>query len=135
MSFTPFEMSVKEIFLGDRRYKIPNFQREFSWENENFVDFYEDLFRSSELTLNNTIAKPENKYFFGMILLLGDKSTPNEESPYEVIDGQQRLTTMILFLQQFRILLMKNQKNIKQNLRIGCFVREQSKVNIVKFKD
>lgn len=129
MSFTPFEMSVKEIFLGDRRYKIPNFQRDFSWENENFVDFYEDLFRSSELTLNNTIAKSENKYFFGMILLLGDKSTPNEESPYEVIDGQQRLTTMILFFVAIQDIINEKSKEYKTEFedRLFCKGTKQGK--------
>ncbi len=40
MVFSPFELIVKEIFSNDRRYKIPNFHRDFSWENDNFDDFF-----------------------------------------------------------------------------------------------
>ncbi|MEB3058714.1 DUF262 domain-containing protein [Parvimonas sp. D9] len=97
MSFKPYDLSVNDIFSGNRRYKIPNYQREFSWENENFDDFYNDLIKSSKLSLENTDINIENKYFFGTILLLGVKESPDYNIPYEVIDGQQRLTTMTLF--------------------------------------
>ncbi len=97
MSFSPFELNVQEILEGNRRYKIPNFQREFSWQKSNFNDFFEDLFKSSKLEINIAEIDPSNKYFFGMILLLGNKTIPDVNNPYEVIDGQQRLTTITLF--------------------------------------
>ena len=81
MGFSPFELSVKEIFSITRRYKIPNFQRDFSWENDNFDDFFEDLVRSSNITVSNTTLDPGNKYFFGTILLLGEKETPDINLP------------------------------------------------------
>ena len=65
MCFKPYDLSVNDIFWGNRRYKIPNYQREFSWENENFDDFYNDLIKSSKLSLENTDINIENKYFFG----------------------------------------------------------------------
>lgn len=97
MSFSPFELSVQEILEGNKRYKIPNFQREFSWEKSNFNDFFEDLFQSSKLDFKHLKIDSKNKYFFGMILLLGNKTSPDVNNPYEVIDGQQRLTTITLF--------------------------------------
>lgn len=131
MSFSPFEMSVKDIFSGNNRYKIPNFQREFSWQNENFDDFFEDLVKSSGITFSNTIVNPENKYFFGMILLLGDKSTPNVDIPYEVIDGQQRLTTMTLFFASIQdIIREKNKEYITDfDERLFCKNTRQGKLN------
>ena len=96
MVFSPFELSVKEIFSNDRRYKIPKFQRDFSWENDNFDDFFYDLVKSSKITISNTTVDAVNKYFFGTILLLGKKESPDINIPYEVVDGQQRLTTMTL---------------------------------------
>ena len=100
MSFKPFELSIREIFGEQRSYFIPNFQREFSWTKDNFDDFFIDLIESSDIKINeseNTIDSDSSKYFFGMILLLGDKTSPKVDKPYEVIDGQQRLTTMTLF--------------------------------------
>lgn len=97
MSFTPFELSVKEILSGENRYKIPNFQRDFSWEKNNFDDFVNDLKQHNQKTKRESNSKQPQKYFFGMILLIGDKSNPDVNNPYEVIDGQQRLTAMTLF--------------------------------------
>ena len=69
MSFIPLELTVQQILEGDRIYKIPNFQRNFSWENNNFIDFFEDLIKSGEFDVkNNEISK--NKYFFGTIIAI-----------------------------------------------------------------
>lgn len=97
MGFLPFDLSVKQILTGDNRYKIPNFQRDFSWDKTNFDDFYNDLIISSKIDIRDVNVDSKNKYFFGTILLLGNKSTPDVDKPYEVIDGQQRLTTVTLF--------------------------------------
>ena len=134
MGFSPFELRVTEIFSNDRRYKIPNFQRDFSWENDNFDDFFEDLIRSSNITVSNTILDPGNKYFFGTILLLGKKETPNIDIPYEVIDGQQRLTTMTLFFAS--ILDIIKEKNKKYEEFCGISLIEWTKNNkIQKLKE
>ena len=129
MGFSPFELSVKEIFSITRRYKITNFQRDFSWENDNFDDFFEDLVRSSNITVSNTTLDPGNKYFFGTILLLGEKETPDINLPYEVIDGQQRLTTMTLFFASILdIIKEKNEEYITDfNDRLFCTIHEQGK--------
>lgn len=97
MGFSPFDLSVKQILTGDNRYKIPNFQRGFSWNKTNFDDFYNDLIISSKIDIKDVKVDSNNKYFFGTILLLGNKLTPDVDKPYEVIDGQQRLTTVTLF--------------------------------------
>lgn len=100
MSFSPFEKNVRTLLEGNRLYSIPNFQRKFSWGIDNFYDFYCDLILSSGIEIrDNRIEFTDNgsKYFFGMILLLGDEPSPSVDKPYEVIDGQQRLTTMTLF--------------------------------------
>lgn len=127
MSFTPAELSVKEIFSGDRRYKVPNYQRDFSWGFENFDDFFDDLFKSSGITLENLDTDPKNKYFFGMILLLGDKSTPNIDLPYEVIDGQQRLTAMTLFFAAIEEMIKETSMNYDTNFSERLALRRTSK--------
>ena len=124
MSFLPSELTVREIFDGNRTYNIPNFQRDFSWDNDNFDDFFYDLFRSSGLDFDNLEVNEESKYFLGIILLIGDKTHPNELKPYEVIDGQQRLTTITLFFAAIRDLIKKIDKNYKTDFD----VRLQAKI-------
>lgn len=124
MGFKPVDSSVNKIFSGYNRYKIPKFQRDFSWDIENFNDFFNDLFKSSGITMEKTEVDPENKYFFGMILLLGDESTPKIKDPYEVIDGQQRLTTMTLFFAAIRDIIKQINKDYQTNFDERISVKE-----------
>lgn len=64
-------------------FKIPDFQRPYSWDKANILNFLEDL---------EQVIKSDRKHFFGSIVYIkeGDDST--------IIDGQQRATTTILML-------------------------------------
>ena len=62
----------------DIEYRIPTYQREYSWR----VDHCEDL-------LNDILENDEN-YFIGSIIWITDRN--------EIIDGQQRLTSINLLL-------------------------------------
>jgi uncharacterized protein with ParB-like and HNH nuclease domain len=71
--------------LQKKKYEIPEFQREYAWEDEQLVEFWEDL------------DDADNDLFLGTIVLAGDNFT-DKIGPFEVIDGQQRLTTILLLL-------------------------------------
>lgn len=110
MRFHPEDKKIKDIFGSGNIYQIPDFQRDYSWEITNFEDFLEDLlavsnarYDSNSFTLNiNTYEKLED-YFFGTFLVVGDYSSSTEQRI--VVDGQQRLTTMTLFLAAIRDIL------------------------------
>lgn len=122
-------MTIKELFSGHNIYEIPKFQREFSWKDENFDDFFKDLFKSSGISISNTNSSPLNKYFFGMILLLGDKSAPDIDNPFQVIDGQQRLTTMTLFFAAIIETIKEHNEEYSTDYRdrLFCTVTKQGK--------
>lgn len=83
-------------------FRIPDYQRGYAWQHEQIKDFWEDLINLSEsrshytgvLTLKQipTIATSDKEYW-----LVEDHSY----QVYHVVDGQQRLTTFIIFLQAF----------------------------------
>jgi uncharacterized protein with ParB-like and HNH nuclease domain len=90
----------KEIksLMGDQSsfYYIPDYQRPYSWDSDNITDFWEDVTKAYE-------NKDEN-YFLGSFILI---ETP-ERGGYEVVDGQQRLTTITLFLSILRDMFADN---------------------------
>lgn len=101
MDFRPLDKTIRKIFDGDNTYKIPNFQREFSWEKKNYREFLTDLLDSMNITFKEEQGINYNEhadYFFGTILLVGNETNPKVEEPYIVVDGQQRLTTMTIFI-------------------------------------
>ena len=68
-----------------RLYKVPLFQRDYSWDNENWEDLWNDLL----------ISKKDNSpHYMGAIVL---QSTQDDDN-FIVVDGQQRITTMTLFV-------------------------------------
>ncbi|MBF2754358.1 MAG: DUF262 domain-containing protein [Gammaproteobacteria bacterium AqS3] len=76
--------SYSLIMANDRKYSVPKFQRDYSWEEEN----WEDLWQSIE-----EVQREKAQHFMGCLVLreTGDRDL-------EIIDGQQRLTTLSILI-------------------------------------
>lgn len=95
---TPNAKTIKDILDGRNIYEIPEYQREYSWGNTEQDDFLTDI-----------LSNLDNGYFFGtMIIVKSGKKGPN--SIFSLIDGQQRLTTIVLVLQAIRKLLIEQRR-------------------------
>lgn len=80
-------IKLADLFNADRIFNVPKYQRAYSWENDNLTDFLEDL-------INQRSA---NNYFLGTFLF-HQKTDRGDYEFVDVVDGQQRLTTIILFM-------------------------------------
>lgn len=72
------------IFNTNKYFQIPLYQRAYAWEDIQIIQLLEDI--------NDNCINENNKYYIGT-LVLADKGTF-----YEIIDGQQRLTSLFLLL-------------------------------------
>lgn len=81
---------IRKIF--SEKYIIPEFQRPYSWDIEECDKLWEDF-----ISFYDTKDSKEDKYFLGNIVI-----HPQGDS-YVVIDGQQRLTTLILLIKNFHL--------------------------------
>lgn len=81
MKINSIDKNVKEI-LNSYYYKIPRFQRPYSWDMENIADFWTD-----------TIQDSEADYFIGSMVVF-----KVDDDNYGVVDGQQRLTAITMIL-------------------------------------
>ena len=94
----PFELvrqNFSNLFNNTRSaYEIPFFQRAYSWEIEQLKTFFDDL------TENRRFNKD---FFIGSIITTNEYQTRN----IKVIDGQQRITTCLLFFLHFLRFFMK----------------------------
>lgn len=81
------EYPLSKIFSSDFEYHIPGYQRPYSWTKEETGLLFDDLYNFFQ-------EEKSDNYFLGSIVLIKE-----EQKRYaEVIDGQQRLTTLsILF--------------------------------------
>lgn len=79
-------LNLKDVFNGgDNLFVIPDYQRAYSWENSERQDLIEDL--------ENISITPNFIHFTGTIV-----ATKNVDNSFNIVDGQQRLTSLIILL-------------------------------------
>lgn len=95
-------LQVKDLFNGDRIFNVPRYQRAYTWEKGNLEDFLDDLNNQRDL---------EKNYFLGTFLF----HRKDDKQGYEyidIVDGQQRLTTIVIFLKLILELLQNNDSQL-----------------------
>jgi uncharacterized protein with ParB-like and HNH nuclease domain len=77
--------TYRQLMGNGLRYSIPKFQRDYTWETEHWDDLWQDI--------KALIANEDNEHYMGYLVL---QTSNNKE--FQIIDGQQRLTTMSLLI-------------------------------------
>lgn len=98
MSIRCAEYAVQKIFSDDFVFTIPLYQRAYAWTTEESEELFQDLLRA----MGNVEGPIDDvaPYFLGSIVLI-----KGDEPDAEVIDGQQRLTTLTMLLAALRSLI------------------------------
>lgn len=91
------QKTVKGLFQESKAsFLIPDYQRPYAWGNEECKTLWEDLFAFSFPDNNCEAFSDDDDYFLGPIVTF-----KNSTRQMEIIDGQQRLTTLMLLLRAF----------------------------------
>jgi uncharacterized protein with ParB-like and HNH nuclease domain len=85
------DLTIEQLF--NDFYIVPNFQREYVWEEKQVEQLLKDVF--AEFPSSDTNSESDEYFIGSVVVSFGDEG---EDSPYEVIDGQQRITTAYIFL-------------------------------------
>src|SRR5690349_13596951 len=76
-------------------YTIPQYQRPYTWSNENFEDLWDDLIEAyDDLDSAKSEGKAPSYYFLCPVLFV--RNIPKRS--YDIIDGQHRITTFHVLL-------------------------------------
>lgn len=94
--------TLKSLF-DERIYIIPDYQRGYIWGKQQLAEFWEDL-----LNIKDT------PHYMG-VLSIKKREKERESDTYEVIDGQQRLTTCIILIQAIIEFAEKEKNNFADN--------------------
>jgi len=101
--FKPDAKTIVKIFGdADSYYQIPDYQRPYSWEDEQIEQLWDDLYSAMELE--------DESYFLGPVILI------KREGWFEVVDGQQRLTTLTILFCVLRDLYESRLKELDNTL-------------------
>ena len=104
--------SIGKIFSADFFFSIPDYQRPFAWEDNNFQDIIDDLIS----------AQGGEQYFLGTLVL----HKKLEKNSFDVVDGQQRLTSLLILFACLRDLI--TDQLFRKTLQ-GKIVQEENKVD------
>lgn len=102
--------TIKDLFDSSTIFNIPKYQRAYAWEKEQLDAFVEDLENQDTEDLENQDTNKD--HFFGTILLR--KQEPEGEFKIiDIVDGQQRITTIIIFMK----LLLTQHKSMGNDIK------------------
>lgn len=94
MDINPSYTTIGKVFDSNFLFEVPKYQRYYAWEDEQVDDFISDVEKMYISACNGEIIQ----HFFGGIVCV-DKVVPGSSRQQEIlIDGQQRITTTILFV-------------------------------------
>lgn len=86
-TFEPDSLNIRDIFCNDNvAYKVPDYQRRYSWGKEQLEALWGDLLEAFQNDSSSC-------YFLGSIVVV-----KNLNNAFELIDGQQRLTTLMIMI-------------------------------------
>ena len=116
------ETFAKSIFGGSSYFIVPIFQRPYKWNVKNRLPkFVEDL--------KNIIDKEET-HFLGAVIFSEQHTNPSQPSQFDVIDGQQRLTTIYLLIcAAVKLLFLHGKEADAQNYLKRFLVHDQKSTN------
>ncbi len=106
---------LSELFSGDNNvsYYIPKYQREYVWSKWNWEVLFDDIMES------------EGGHFLGSIICINTETDSHKPATLELVDGQQRMTTISLFYLAIYTFLKENlvpsddeEKNLDNQLKL-----------------
>jgi uncharacterized protein with ParB-like and HNH nuclease domain len=89
--------NFKTIIERTKQYLVPLFQRTYCWQKKDVDAIWLDIMELYQ-------AEPGSKreHFIGSFVTMPDSATPTGVTRFILIDGQQRMTTLLLFLAAVR---------------------------------
>ena len=90
MTLSTSQKTIEQLLTGNRQYQIPDFQRPYVWEEQQAIALVNDLLDAWRMN--------DGDYFLGSIVLVDHPGGDN----VDIIDGQQRLTTLCILVALLR---------------------------------
>jgi uncharacterized protein with ParB-like and HNH nuclease domain len=103
MNITPNKLTIAQLFATpNEQFIVPSYQRRYAWGLNQYKALYEDI----------DMLKENDGHLFGMIILHTNLHIGGINQP-ELVDGQQRMTTLIILLKAFEN-VYRNQGRIEK---------------------
>lgn len=117
--------TIKELFYGTKIFEVPEYQRPYAWETQQFQDFVEDINQRSD-----------RNHFFGTILFQERPNLSENFTHIDIVDGQQRITTLIIFIKLLVEKLAESDNDLYESLeKTYIQINGEYKINVLPVDD
>ena len=107
------QKTIKNLFDGRTIFNIPKYQRAYTWEEKQIEEFADDL--------ENQDAGKD--YFLGTILFQ-DRGMSDDFEHIDIVDGQQRITTLIIFMKLLIDQLAAHEDTTKMTMLRDTYIQQ-----------
>ena len=114
------ETRLRALLEGQQHYVIPLFQRPYSWRRNDWETLWNDIIETYRF-------KPAGGHFLGSIVSKSLPGTAEGVSPFIVIDGQQRLTTLSIVIAALRDKISENDSAAGERIADLCLINKYAK--------
>ena len=96
------ETELKKIIEGTTQFLVPHYQRAYSWKRDHWQQLWDDVIALVDERSSSTPEMMKPTHFIGSMVTIPGQSIPQGVAKYVLIDGQQRITTLMLLLAALR---------------------------------
>lgn len=125
------DQNFASTFPSNTTYMIPNFQRSYVWQESNLYSFASSLLDACNKARNSAPGS-QYEYFMGTIMTKRNFNTSGSGIYFDIIDGQQRITTFVLLFKAMSVVY--NNPSIFDSFYFFPSYKNNSKQDIEKFQ-
>ena len=119
------ELPLRDIFSDQFRFRVPEYQRPYAWTTEETTELLEDIKHAASTVMSEAgDVKEASPYFLGSIVII----KKGNSSVADVVDGQQRITTLTILFCVLRDIASRDRASQELPETIHKYVREASDV-------
>lgn len=107
-------LKIEDIFNSNVEYKIPIYQRNYAWKEPQIRQLIQDIYDYAKDNVENN-ENEKKKYYIGTLVVRSDKG-----NTFEVIDGQQRLTTLSMLVAYLNNTQDPKNSELKNTITFQC---------------
>ncbi|MFF4423341.1 DUF262 domain-containing protein [Streptomyces sp. NPDC001549] len=87
------ETTFSKLVQGEQQFQVPLYQRTYSWQRDELQQLWDDV---QELVEDRQEGRPGSGHFLGSVVLAPERVAAGGMQRWLVVDGQQRMTTLML---------------------------------------
>lgn len=92
------ETTLKELIQGEKQFRVPLWQRQYTWQRDEHLLLWSDITKQYAQLLPDHAATVGTGHFLGSFVLSPAAAAASDVASFLIVDGQQRMTTLLLIL-------------------------------------